>query len=89
MRVRAKFVLQDVTEHLNYHGTKSKANLKTLRFTAVAANFGDTEEERADSKEFWEASPSGEIKLGTINPEAAAAFEIGKAYYVDFTPAPE
>jgi hypothetical protein len=32
-------------------------------------------------------SPSGEIKLGTINPAAWEAFELGREYYIDFTPA--
>lgn len=40
-----------------------------------------------ENKKFFAATPSGSINLGTINPEAAAQFEPGKEYYVDFTPA--
>ena len=40
-----------------------------------------------ENKEFYKWTPSGRIELGTINEKAAAEFEIGKEYYVDFTPA--
>lgn len=40
-----------------------------------------------ENHKFWEYSPSGEIKLGTINPEAWEQFELGKDYYVEFRPA--
>jgi hypothetical protein len=36
---------------------------------------------------FGKLTPSGEIRLYIVNPPAAAMFEVGKAYYVDFTPA--
>jgi hypothetical protein len=32
-------------------------------------------------------SPDGECRMLLLNKPAAAAFEIGKAYYLDFTPA--
>lgn len=34
---------------------------------------------------FWSATPGGEMRLGSIGPEAAARFEVGKEYYIDFT----
>lgn len=40
-----------------------------------------------ENEEFYKYSPSGSIELGTINEAAATSFEIGKEYYVDFTPA--
>lgn len=39
-----------------------------------------------DNKEFWQATPSGKIELGCANLQAAEEFEIGKEYYIDFTP---
>jgi hypothetical protein len=33
---------------------------------------------------FWDASPSGGLTLGTINPAAWEQFELGKEYYLDF-----
>jgi hypothetical protein len=36
---------------------------------------------------FYKYTPAGKQELSTINAEAAAGFEVGKAYYLDFTPA--
>ena len=36
---------------------------------------------------FGKWTPSGSINLGIANPAAAEALEVGKSYYVDFTPA--
>ena len=41
----------------------------------------DTENAR-----FTQATPWGEIKLGIDNPAAKEQFEVGKEYYVDFSP---
>lgn len=35
------------------------------------------------------ATPQGSIVLGVTNPDAIAKFELGKFYFVDFTPANE
>lgn len=40
-----------------------------------------------ENKDFFKWTPFGEIKMGTVNPAAAAEFEVGKEYYVDFTKA--
>lgn len=40
-----------------------------------------------ENYKFWQTTPTGEIRLGTINSEAAAAFELGKEYYVEFSAA--
>jgi hypothetical protein len=57
--------------------------LRTLVFNPVYAN-NDPNHEITKS---WDASPSGEIKLGTVNPDAWSYFAIGKEYYVNFTEA--
>jgi len=41
----------------------------------------------SENGKFWAASPSGEVRLGTINPEAWSRFELDKEYFLDFTPA--
>lgn len=38
-----------------------------------------------ENKEFFQYTPSGKIELGTINEKVS--FEIGKEYYLDFSPA--
>ena len=40
-----------------------------------------------ENKAFWDATPSGSITLWINNPAGFATFEVGKEYYVDFTPA--
>ena len=40
-----------------------------------------------ENKTFFKYTPSGQISMGTINKEAAAQFEVGKEYYIDFSPA--
>jgi hypothetical protein len=40
-----------------------------------------------ENEEFFNLTPAGSISLATLNPVAFAKFEVGKEYYVDFTPA--
>ena len=39
----------------------------------------------SENEQFYKYTPGGQIQLSTINDDAAAEFEIGKEYYVDFT----
>lgn len=43
----------------------------------------------SENARFWDATPSGELKLCTINEAAWSQFELGKEYYIDFTKAPK
>ena len=92
MSVRAKFQLNSYTTSLQHVRYEPKADgsgpdfdrpvqkeCRTLNLTPVK---GDSPEDKA----FWDATPTGSIQLGTVNPEAWKHFEIGKTYYVDFTP---
>lgn len=74
MKVRAKFVVQSVTEHNTYTG----GCYKDVKMNPVMAD--DVEE----NKRFHEATPSGEIKMTITNPSAADAFKPGDTFYVDF-----
>jgi hypothetical protein len=38
-----------------------------------------------ENKKYFKWTPNGRITLGILNPEAAAIFEVGKEYYVDFS----
>ena len=40
-----------------------------------------------ENDSFYKYTPWGELKMGTINPDAAAQFVPGKQYYLDFSPA--
>lgn len=73
MTVRAKFTVTNIEDH---------GALKTILMTPVVGN-GDPESENS---KFWSYTPSGVIRLGTINEAAAAQFKQGGEVYVDFTP---
>lgn len=91
MSVRAKFRLNSYTTEmhmrcLNPTAPRDEARRyedvekRTLNFTPVT---NGSEEDKA----FWDATPTGSLQLGTVNPAAWEQFEIGKTYYLDFTPA--
>lgn len=40
------------------------------------------------NKQWWEATPSGQLQLGCVNKAAADALVIGEEYLVTFTHAP-
>ena len=76
MTVRAKFKVNEITEHA--YGNQ---RMKTIKLQPVFKS-GDP---NSENSKFWAASPNGEIRLGTLNLDAAAQFEIEAEYYVDFT----
>ena len=85
MVVRAKFRLNSYTTELSdkWVDNKSvgKVERRTLNFTPVYG--ADSEENKA----FWDATPTGSLQLGVVNQEAWKQFDLGKEYYLDFTPA--
>jgi hypothetical protein len=54
--------------------------MRTLVFSPVYS-----QDPESENKKFWDASPQGEVRLGTVNPEAWKQFELGQEYYLDFT----
>lgn len=55
----------------------------SIYLTPVYANNNPDHE----NYKFWQATPTGEIKLGTVNEEAAKEFPLNQEMYVDFTAA--
>ena len=85
--VRAKFKLNRVESTLYMKknettGVHEEVEMKTLVLQPVYSSDKTTE-----NYNFWDATPSGEIKLGIVKPEGHQMFVIGKEYYVDFSPA--
>lgn len=87
--VRAKFKVDSITL---LGGTKAEKNgdgeidyvpceMRSIRMTPVYGN-GDPEHENT---KFWQASPGGSLEMNVMNADAAAVFELGKEYYLDFT----
>jgi hypothetical protein len=69
------------------------------KFTCIAKENGDTEaegsvklepvtksEDNDENNQFFKYTPWGSIEIGIVNDAAFAQFEVGKEYYVDFTP---
>lgn len=89
--VRAKFKVDAIERNMTTRGvvgpdgqtTYVPAEMRTVKLSPVYQNGDPTHE----NSKFWQYTPSGQISLGCINLEAADAFELGKEYYVDFTPA--
>lgn len=46
------------------------------------------EGENGENRSWSKATPQGRLTMGITNPDAVEAFELGKFYYLDFTPAP-
>lgn len=72
MTVRAKFYVWAKTE---FSGRDSYVRVEMLPVS------GDDPE----NKLFWDATPSGKIEM-VIKPDVAVEFEVGHAYYIDFSP---
>lgn len=72
--VRAKFVCESKTP--DQHDPSSVA----VRFNAV---YGSGEA----NKEWSRWTPSGQLQMQISNPGAHEQFDVGKEYFLDFTPA--
>jgi hypothetical protein len=77
MAVRAKFKVTTITHHEQHDPSAVYA---TVKLQAVS-------KADADNKDWSKWTPSGSLEMGITNPDAISQFELGKAYYLDFTPA--
>ena len=85
MSVRAKFRVDRIERMLGTVKTATgyeQGEMNTLILSPVFSP-----EEGSENKQFWDASPGGQLSLNCINPKATAYFELGKEYYLDFTKA--
>jgi hypothetical protein len=93
MNVRAKFKC-DRIERIQANVPKVGDDGKVayvpgeVRTVTLSPVYGGGDPNHENTK-FWQASPSGSIQLGCANLAAAEAFELGREYYVDFSPAGE
>ena len=76
MSVRAKFKVTRIERSLWRKGIE----VQTIVLLPVTSGSDE-------NTQFYEATPSGSIQLGTVNAEAAAQFELEGEYYIDFTKA--
>ena len=75
MSVRAKLVVSEIRE--NRYGSKT---------VVLEAQYDDTIPE---DRRFYDATPTGRCEMMINNPAAIEQLRLGKAFYVDFTPAAE
>ena len=76
-KVRAKFWVKSI-HHSHVSNNDPGAVFAEIKLAPV---YDD------DNKDWSKYTPQGEITMGITNPGAIAAFELGKKYYIDFTPA--
>lgn len=77
MNVRCKVRVTQVVKSCSNYG-QGPVDSNQVVMTPVAGDGNST----------WaKYTPNGEIKLYINNPEAFAAFEVGRFYFVDFAPA--
>lgn len=74
MTVRAKLRVTSITDFGN--------GLKKVRFEA------QYDDSIPEDQKFEKYTPTAHAEFNITNPAALAQFEVGKTYYVDFTPAP-
>ena len=77
-RVRAKFWVTDI-KHLE---TGSPNEVCASIQLQPVYNNGDP-----GNASWSKYTPSGKLEMSVTNPSAIDAFEMGKPYYIDFTPA--
>lgn len=78
MTVRAKFWVREIHQH---HVTDPNAVSATVKLAPV---YDDGTKQNADWSKY---TPQGEISMMITNPAAIEQFELGKSYFVDFSPA--
>ena len=74
MSVRAKFKVNNIT---TYSDGAARIDMAPVY---------DSNPESENAK-FFNATPWGQVTLGTVNKAAAEQFKLGGEFYVDFTPA--
>lgn len=66
---------------------KFRLNQKNQNEAGFSLEFWPVTSGSEENERFYKYTPGGKIEMSTINADAAAMFEVGKCYYVDFTPA--
>lgn len=72
-KVRAKFFVSDINVY-SINPPQRKITFKPVYST----------DPNHENKQFWDATPQGDLNMTINNPAAAEFFEPGKEYYLDF-----
>lgn len=76
--VRAKFTV--VESKVTCLGTPKEQGFLITLLPVYDAN------PKSENGQFYKATPSGSISLGTVNSSVAEILKVGSEVYVDFTP---
>lgn len=78
--VRAKMICSEVATRPAYGSAKPQGTTEVVKLSAVTGEV---------NKPWSQWTPQGSVELHITNPEAVKQFQVGAAYLVDFTPAPD
>lgn len=81
--VRTKFYVNSVTRSGYCVDGKPKTSNIQVELSAVYA----PKDDKSENHKFWEATPSGTVRLSIGNPACFDFFKEGEEFYVDFIPA--
>lgn len=66
---------------------KVHCNFKLEQNGGVHIAFSPVYSGSLENEQFFKQTPGGTVTFHTLNVEVANKFEVGKEYYIDFTPA--
>lgn len=84
--VRAKFKVNSILRQPTtkvVDGVRVDSEIWSIEMSPV----GRTADPEDENSKFWQYTPSGNIRLGTVNADAVNQFDLNKEFYVDFTEA--
>ena len=82
MNVKARFICTEIKHVLTQSQPNTNTAFANLTFVPVFGSYGDGEVNKSWAK----YTPSGKLEMAVTNPDAIAAFELGKVYELTFEP---
>lgn len=84
-QVRAKMAVNEIRRYRGSvrnpeTGNWDSAEMQAVKLNAVAGG-------SAEDNTYAQATPAATVDISITNPTTVGFFELGKSYYVDFTPA--
>jgi hypothetical protein len=92
MTIRCKFKV-DTIKRIQSSKSKQDENGKWIsepvEMRSVEMSPVYSTDPATENKQFWDATPSGQLRFDTVNLKAVEGLELGAEYYIDITPAPK
>ena len=84
MSVKAKFKVARFESQIFQKHNKETGRYEDVEMRTVVLAPVYSDDPQSENKKYWDFTPSGEIKLGTVNPAAWEYFGLGEEHYVTF-----